>query len=166
MKETNFFPLFVDLTGRKILIAGAGTVAARRAGVLAEFGADVTVVAPDGTERMQEMADSGKVRWVRERMEPDRIRKDEGWYMVLAATDQEDLNRRITEQARRLGIPANHAGDHKQCDFYFPAIIRTDDLVMGMISGKQNHRLVRRMAAQLRVWIQEAVGRTEEGTEE
>lgn len=149
-KQEKYFPVFVNLVGRKVLIVGAGSIAARRAGVLADFGAEVTVVAPDGCEKIQMLADTGGVRWERQCFEDYWLTEQSEWYMVLAATDDGALNDHIVKMARELGCLVSHAGDHEQCDFYFPAIVENEDLVMGLVSKKQDHRLVREMAARLR----------------
>jgi precorrin-2 dehydrogenase/sirohydrochlorin ferrochelatase len=156
-KHQKYFPLYVDLSGRPVLIIGAGTIASRRAGVLADFGAEVTVIAPDGTETMRELERGGNVRWLHRNYEPDDLTGSSGtpWVMVLAATDDAALNSRIVSAARAAGIPSNHAGDHAQCDFYFPAVVQTEDLVIGVTSIRQDHRLVRQIAARLRSWMKE-----------
>lgn len=151
--QKKYFPVFMNLSGRKILIIGAGVIAARRAGVLADFGADVTVLAPDGCEKMQMLADAGAVRWERQKFDDCWLTGQSEWYMVLAATDDTALNNHVVEMAREQGSLVSHAGDHEQCDFYFPAIVENEDLVMGLVSKKQDHGLVREAAARLRSWI-------------
>lgn len=158
-EKHGYFPLFIDLTGRKVLVAGAGTVGMRRAGVLAQFGADVWLVAPRMTG---ELPDGGKgempelhlpgIVWLRRRFEPKDI---SGCFLVVAATDDEALNARIVRLCRERGIYVNHAGDQTQCDFYFPAVAMEGSLVVGVTSSGKDHGLVRRLSARLRMWLKQ-----------
>jgi siroheme synthase-like protein len=156
-EKKKYFPIFVDLTDRRILIVGAGEIASRRAGILADFEAEIVVIAPDGTEEMKKLEAQKKVSWQHRAWEAEDLTEllKQEWYMVLAATDDEALNSRIAAAARAAGILANNASDHSQCDFFFPAIIENDDLVIGVTSTRQDHRLVRRIAARLRDWMKE-----------
>jgi siroheme synthase-like protein len=156
-KKQKHFPIFVDLTDRRILIIGAGEIASRRAGILAGFGSEIVVIAPDGTEEMKKLEAQKKVCWHHRACEaedlPELLKQE--WYMVLAATDDAALNSRIVLASQTADILANNASDHSQCDFFFPAIVENDDLVIGVTSTRQDHRLVRRIAARLRDWMKE-----------
>lgn len=182
--DTGYFPIFVDLQGKNILIVGAGKIAARRATVLVEFGADVTVVAPDfALVRATETTDG----WTERNELPDRSneREKNHWecksvsvptlaergllvwkrrvfetqdleqaFLVIAATNDPVVNDEIVRLCRERGIPVNHAGDQNQCDFQFPAIVRKNPVVIGVNAGGKNHGLVKRVAAGLREWME------------
>jgi siroheme synthase-like protein len=156
-KKQKYFPVFIDMNARSVLIIGAGEIASRRAGILADFGAEITVIAPDGTAEMKKLEAQKKVNWQHRVCEEgdltELVRQE--WYMVLAATDDAALNRRIVLASQTADILANNASDHSQCDFFFPAIVENDDLVIGVTSTRQDHRLVRRIAARLREWLKE-----------
>ncbi len=139
------FPLFFNLEGKQVLVVGAGTVGMRRAGILAQFGAKVHVVAPEGGRE----TDASIERSYRGFLPSDL----EGCFLVIAATNNGTLNDRIVQMGRERGILANHAGDQNQCDFFFPAVIRQDNLVIGVTSSGEDHALVRRIAGKLRAWI-------------
>jgi siroheme synthase-like protein len=156
-EKKKYFPIFVDLTDRRILIVGAGEIASRRAGILADFGAEITVIAPDGTAEMKKLEAQKKVCWQHRACEAEDLQEllKQEWYMVLAATDDTALNSRIVLASHTAAILANNASDHSQCDFFFPAIVENDDLVIGVTSTRQDHRLVRRIAVRLREWLKE-----------
>lgn len=139
-EEPGFFPLFVDLSGRKVLVAGGGTVGTRRAAALAGFGAWVTVTAPEGSEELEALADSGALCWERRRFQDSDL---DDAFLAVAATDDKDINDLIVRQCRRRGILANHAGDQKQCDWYFPGIARSGSLVAGITASGTDHRLAK-----------------------
>ena len=149
-ENTPRFPLFVDLTGKRAYVAGAGTIGARRARVLAEFGALVLVAAPRGCSDMERMAQEGLVHWEKREFEAQDL---EGAYLAVAATDRPEVNDRIAKLCRDRGILINHAGDKSQCSFYFPGIARQGEVVVGVTAGGRDHRLARQLTEALREWL-------------
>ncbi len=172
-RGAGYFPIFISLEKKPVLVVGAGEIGSRRARILAEFGAQVTVVAPDGCldnkgseregfakencvidkdEESDAFADERSVVWHRRAFVVDDLN---GKFLVVAATSDSLLNNRIADLCRDRGIPVNHAGDQSRCDFYFPAIARKEDLVIGITSSGKDHSLVRRFSAKLRRWLEE-----------
>ena len=158
-EKAAYFPIFFDLTEKPVLVIGAGPVGLRRAGVLAEFGAKVRVIAPEctvpagyGMQGMELQLQEKKMLWEKRVFEEDDIN---GSFLVIAATDDEALNDRIVKLCRDRGILVNHAGDQSRCDFFFPAIVREKNLVLGVTSSGTDHRLVSRAASKLREWLKE-----------
>lgn len=148
MTEYPYFPLFVNLSGKKILIVGAGSIALRRAETLAPFGAELIVTAPEGRPEMETLA----AVWNRRRFLEEDL---EGAVLVLAATDDEAVNSLVAELCRERGIPVNSCSDKTQCDFYFPGIARKENLVIGVTASGKDHRLAASAAGQLRKWLSE-----------
>ena len=139
MTEYPYFPLFVNLSGKKILIVGAGSIALRRAEALSPFGAELMVTAPEGRPEMEKLA-----------FQEEDL---EGAVLVLAATDDKELNSLVAELCRERGIPVNSCSDRTQCDFYFPGIARRENLVIGVTASGKDHRLAATVAGQLRKWL-------------
>ena len=144
------FPMFFHLAGKEVLIVGAGAVASRRAEVLIQFGAEVWVIAPEGTEQIGELAADHKLRWERRCFQAEDINSQ---FMVIAATDSVELNHEIVKISRAKGIPVNHAGDRAQSDFYFPGIAREGNVVLGITASGTDHRLARELTGQLQQWL-------------
>ncbi len=143
-----YFPLFFDLQDRNIRVFGGGTIAARRAEVLLESGANVSVVSPEMTEALERLAER------HERLSLDYRRYRSGELtkenIVLAATNDARVNTEIYEECRRKQIPVNVASDKEKCDFYFPALIREGNLIIGLTSGGEDHQGVARAAERIR----------------
>lgn len=152
LSEHAYFPMFFDMAGQKIVIAGAGVIATRRAETLAGFDADLLVIAPEGTEEMAKLEAEGAVRWERRTFAETDL---DDAYMVLAATSDRELNDEIVELCRNRRILVNHAGDKNQCDFYFPGIAREGRIVIGATTSGKNHRLARQLTEGLRVWLKQ-----------
>ena len=144
------FPLFFSLQNREVLVVGAGKIASRRAEVLAEFGAAVTVVAPQGAEAMERLCREGTVRWERRSFVPADVA---GKHIVIAATNDGNLNTKIAVLCKENHILVNHAGDKSQCDFYFPGIAREGGIVAGITTSGKDHGLARELTGQLQLWL-------------
>lgn len=158
MGETReYFPLFVSLKGKRIFIAGAGKIAARRAENLLSFGAEVFVAAPECSEEMVGLLrdEKGKKLCYRQR---EFVESDlQGMDIVLAATDNSALNHRITETCRKKNIPVNNASDQSECDFFFPAIVQADGLTIGVVSGGRDHKKVALVCEKIRQFFEAAM---------
>ena len=156
--EDGFFPMFFNIAGKKILIVGAGNIALRRIHTLIEFQAEVTVIAPVLKEEIRELFRTGSVHMEeREYQDTDRLSE---YFMVIAATNDADLNRRICNAGKEQGILVNNASDKSQCDFYFPAIVKEGNVVAGVCAGGKDHSLVRKTAAGMRIWLKEFLEQT------
>ena len=148
---TAYFPLFFNLNGADVLIVGAGKIASRRASVLADFGAEVTVIAPEGCTAMRQLETEGKILW---KHRPFTLSDLDGRKMALAITDDASLNMRIAKQGKEKGILVNNAGDKEQCDFYFPGIAREGSLVAGVTASGADHHLARTVTEKLKEWME------------
>lgn len=145
-RKNRYFPMFVDLTGEKIVVIGGGRIAQRRVETLLLFAADILVVAPSVTEELEKFSEEGKIQWRNEVYEPCCI---QGARMVLAATNDPLCNVRVAEDCRKQGISVNVAHDKALCDFYFPAVVVRDELVAGITASGQDHRAAARARARL-----------------
>lgn len=141
----SFFPLFFDLEGRKILFIGAGKIAHRRIRGLYEAGAEITVIAPEITGEVAELSlieedVSSQVHIIQDTYE--NVKNDIrliDYFLVCAATGNALLDREIVQDAKDAGVLANAASDKELCDFYFPGIVKDENLIIGVSSGGMNH---------------------------
>ena len=139
-----FFPVFIPLKGQPVLLICGGKVALRRAETLARFGAELTVVAPEILPAFTPLA-----RCLLRTFRPEDVR--EGYCLVIAASSDREANRTAGERARAIGIPVSVADAKEESTFFFPAVIKGDGIVAGLISeGGQDHRLAARRAAEIR----------------
>ena len=127
-----YFPLFVDISEKRILVAGAGKIAARRVETLSMFASRITVVAPYVCREIERLEQTGKICCMR------RVFQDvdlEGKEIVLAATDREDVNLHIWEECKQRKILVNICDRKELCDFYFPSIVQKEEVVIGLNSS-------------------------------
>jgi glutamyl-tRNA reductase len=144
------FPLFVDLSGRKAAVIGAGSVALRRITALLAYPCRIIATAPEAREEILALRDQGKLDYVRKEYESSDL---DGAYLVIAATDSRAVNRRVAEDARRAGIFCSAADCREDCTFYFPATVRYDGGVIGICGTGENHGQTRQIAAEIREFI-------------
>lgn len=143
-----YFPMFVDMTERECLIVGGGNVAYRKVIVMLDFGAKVTVVAEDICDELRKLTiddiasedktgsytanKENRITFIKRRFE----RKDcDGMEMVIAATDDNDLNHEIAEYCKANGIMVNAVDQKADCSFIFPSYIKEKNLVAAFSSG-------------------------------
>lgn len=150
MKNKRFFPMFVDLSDKKIVVVGGGNIATRRIKTLLQFTRNITAVAPKTTMELHELGKAGFVNLI------DRPVKRSDFtmaFMVIAATNDWKLNDEIYRVCKEEGIYVNVADDKSKCDFYFPGIYMQDEVVVGITASGLNHKKARKV----RVAIQEAM---------
>ena len=135
------FPLFVSLEGRRAVVIGGGKVGLRRAKVLRDFGAEVTVVSPKLAE---------ETPGIRHIPRPYRPGDLDGAYLALAATDDPVVNAAVGEEARSLGVLFNRSDCPAECGFFFPAICEGAGIVAGVAGDGSDHRRTAEAAREIR----------------
>ena len=75
--------------------------------------------------------------------------------LVLACTDDPELNGEIYSVCKCLGIPVNVCSDRRKCDFYFPGIVARDNVVIGVTAGGTDHRKAREVREKIERLLEE-----------
>lgn len=155
-KEKNMaknFPVFLDISKRKINVYGAGRIASRRVETLLAFAPFLTVFALEASEQIRRAAADGRLVFQEKAYEPGSIPLD--IWMVLAATDDSSVNEEIYRECREKGILVNVCSNREHCDFQFPGIASRGDLVIGINAGGSAHRLARAWTDRIRKEVEE-----------
>ncbi|MGD9708918.1 MAG: siroheme synthase CysG [Halothiobacillaceae bacterium] len=152
-------PIFMNLKDRPALVVGGGTVAARKAELLLLAGASVTVIAPRVRHEMRRMIEAGRVVWREQVFGPGLVR---GFRIVIAATDNDAVNRLVFEECERHAIPVNVADQPKLCSFILPSIIERGPLTMAISTGGRSPILARLLKARLEALIPAGFGQLTE----
>jgi precorrin-2 dehydrogenase/sirohydrochlorin ferrochelatase len=140
------FPAFLKMAGRRCLVVGAGPVAEEKIEGLLHTDAKITVVAPDATGRVRELARAGKLRWQgREFRTADLV----GAFIVIAATSNSKLHAKIFRAARRLGVLCNSVDDPANCDFYYGSVVRRGELQIAISTAGHSPALAQRLRKKL-----------------
>ena len=152
----NYYPVFVDLRGKRCLVVGGGEVASRKVDSLIKAGGEVIVVAPELSPALAALRDAGSIQQVATGFRPEHL--DEAW-LVIAATDDVAVNRAVSEQAHARRIPVNVVDDPALCSFILPAIVERLPLQIAISTGGASPILARLLKARLETLIPSAYGR-------
>ncbi len=152
----NFFPIFLNIKDRPCLVVGGGDVAARKVTLLCKAGGQVTVVAPYLCDRLSIQYQRGEIRHQQRGFEPDDVA---GNLIVIAATDDEELNRRVSELAKQQNIAVNVVDQPALCSFTMPSIVDRSPVVIAVSTGGASPVLARLLRARLETLIPAAYGR-------
>jgi precorrin-2 dehydrogenase / sirohydrochlorin ferrochelatase len=119
------YPIFLDLNGRRVVIIGGGSVATRKAETILGSGARLVVVAPRLDDTLRKLCAGTSAELIENKYSKDYIG---GATLVIAATNDEALNRQIYKDCQQLEILCNVVDSPKLCDFYVPAVVQRGDL--------------------------------------
>ena len=143
----DYLPAFHNVRGKCCLVVGGGEVGTRKAGVLLEAGAKVRVVAPDISH---ELSSHPGVESITASFAPQHL---EGAVIVIAATNDREVNRQVSELAQSRNIPVNVVDDPELCSFIMPAILDRSPLMVAFSSGGGSPVLTRMMRGKLETVI-------------
>lgn len=137
MAIQDIYPTALRLLGRPVLVVGGGRVAARRAKGLLDAGARVTVVAPDATAALRELADAGLLTW-----EPRTYRSDDvdGVWFVQTATGDPAVDTAVASDAEAQRVWCVNASDHESSAAWTPAVAEVDDVKIAVNAGGDPRR--------------------------
>ncbi len=149
-QPNGWFPLFVNLAEKDVLVVGGGVIAKRRVSTLLDFACRITVIAEKAEPFFIEMQEEGRLRLEKKKFEELDITTPD---LVIAATNDRAINEQITKICRRKHILVNVADTKAECDFYFPGIVREGELTVGITAGGRNHRLAKAATSALKTYL-------------
>jgi precorrin-2 dehydrogenase/sirohydrochlorin ferrochelatase len=141
-----YYPIHLDIKNRNCLIVGGGAVGTRKVNTLLECGAHVTVISPDPTPHLTRLASKGSITLKKRAYRSDDLA---GMFLVIGATDDEILNRQISEDAERAQILCNIADRPEVCNFILPSIVRRGDLVITISTSGKSPALAKHLRQKL-----------------
>lgn len=127
-----YYPMFLNLKGRAVLLVGAGEIARQKIRALLDGEARVHVVAPEADPEVASLAREGRIRWSKRRYETADL---DGVCLVIAATDDAALHPVIAREARDRGLWVNVVDVPPLCDFIAPAVVQRGDLQIAISTG-------------------------------
>jgi precorrin-2 dehydrogenase / sirohydrochlorin ferrochelatase len=141
-----YYPINLDLRGKNCLVVGGGDVAERKVNTLLGCDAIVTVVSPEATEDICELARHGEIELRLRSFEPDDM---EGAFVVIASTDDAGVNTEVSKLAQQNGTLVNVVDDPALCNFIVPATVSRGDLQISVSTGGSSPALAKRIRKQL-----------------
>jgi precorrin-2 dehydrogenase/sirohydrochlorin ferrochelatase len=141
-----YYPINLNIQNRNCLVVGGGGVGTRKVITLLDCGARVTVVSPDPTPRLKKLAAAGSIQLKQRSYRSDDVNK---MFLVIGATDDENLNRQVSKDAERVNILCNIADRPEVCNFILPAVVRRGDLAITISTSGKSPALAKRLRRNL-----------------
>jgi len=151
----SYFPLFADLQDQPCLVVGGGEVAARKVGRLLQAAARVTVNAPRLGPQLAARVSAGEIHHVAGEFDPELVATH---ILVIAATSDRDVNRRVAETAARHQRLCNVVDDSELSSCILPAVVDRPPIVIAVGSNGRSPVLARRLRQQIETWLPDRIG--------
>ncbi len=141
----NYYPIFLNLNGKKAVVVGGGKVAQRKVIALLASGADVTVISPTLTKELLKSLLRERIRHI-----PRVYRKNDlkGAFLVVAATDSPETNRKVSKDAPAL---VNVVDVPAECNFISPSVVRRGQLLVAISTGGASPSCSRAIRKELQI---------------
>jgi precorrin-2 dehydrogenase/sirohydrochlorin ferrochelatase len=147
MLETPFYIACLKLSARRCLVVGGGVIGLEKVEGLLACDGDVTLIAPAAEPALEAYAAEGSIRWERRRYAG--AEDLEGVFMVIAATDDTDVNIAVYDDAERRAMLVNVVDVPPLCNFILPAIVRTGPLAIAISTAGASPALAKRMKREI-----------------
>jgi precorrin-2 dehydrogenase/sirohydrochlorin ferrochelatase len=141
-----YYPVSLDISGRKCVVIGGGEVAERKARRLVSCGADVSVICASLAPGLEEMRRSGMLRHVKDEYRAEHL---DGAFLAIGATNDRDVNEKIFRDARDRSVLINIVDDPRLCDIILPALCERGDLQIAVSTGGKSPALARKLREDL-----------------
>jgi len=151
-----YLPIFYDLSVCPCLVVGAGEIAARKVRQLRKAEASVIVVAPEICKELKDLAESKEINYISEKFSEELLGEK---MLVIAATNDEEVNKKVSELAKAQNIPVNVVDNPDLCSFIMPSIVDRDPVQIAISTGGASPVLARLLRARLESLIPVSYGR-------
>jgi len=141
-----YYPAYLDIKGKKCLVAGGGEIAERKINLLLKCGGSVSVVSPELTRRLKELNSKGKIKFFKENFK-EKYLKD--IFLVIGATDNNKVNIKIYKAAAKKNILVNIVDSPEMCNFIVPSIAERGDLIIAVSTGGKSPALAKKLRKEL-----------------
>ena len=149
-KKYPYYPIYLDIEDRDVLIIGGGNVCARKAETMMKYGARVTIVSPEFTQEIEEWQRRGLLAM---RRKPYDERDLDGAAIVIASTDDPCINARVARDCRRRKIPVNVVDVTHLCEFIVPAIVERGSIQIAVSTGGKSPAVARTLREDLQKMV-------------
>jgi siroheme synthase-like protein len=145
-RASPYYPISLNIQGRKCLVVGGGQVALRKVKTLLEHNANVEVVSPLLCPELNQLATDGAIRTIKRDYKPEDLHHA---FISIVATDNVKTNERVVSEARRRGILVNVVDDPKNSDFIVPSYLKRGDITIAVSTSGRSPALARKIRSEL-----------------
>jgi len=151
----HLFPIFLSLSGKECLVVGGGQVAERKIADLLECEANINVISPTAGDLIRLWSNQGLINWQAREIEENDL---DNIFLAFVATNNMHTNQMVVNWCRERGILVNAVDDPPNCDFYVPAVVRRNSLVVAISTEGKSPMFARKLREQLEQLIGEEYG--------
>jgi len=141
-----YYPIVLNIQGRKCLVVGGGKVALRKVKVLLGHGANVEVVSPVFCPELNQLATDGAIRAIQRDYKSEDLQHA---FIAITATDDAKTNERVASEAMRQGVLTNVVDDPKNSDFIVPSYFQRGDVIIAVSTSGRSPALARKIRSEL-----------------
>ena len=138
----DYYPVYLNLAGKRCVIIGGGTIAQGKIGGLLQAGCRITVISPDATPGIRQAAQRGDVQWLERPYQPGDLA---GAFIGVAATNVWHVNQEIYQEAERNGVLLNVVDDPDLCTFIAPSVVKREPVTLAISTGGASPALARKL---------------------
>lgn len=147
-----YYPIFLDLRERPVVVIGGGEVALRKVTGLLAAEAKVTVVSPHLHPNLVALLNQGRFTHISRHYQPGDL---EGYALAFVATDDRSVNASVAAEGKERGLWVNAVDDPPHCDFIAPSVIQRGNLVIAISSGGGSPAATRKIREELEEFLSE-----------
>lgn len=150
MKRDNqtprYYPIFLNIRGKRCVVVGGGLVALRKVKALLEHEASVKVISPELCPELSQLAKSRAIQVLQKNYNGGDL---QGVFIAIAATDDGEINNKVAEEARAKGVLVNVVDDSEHSDFIVPSQLRRGDITIAVSTAGKSPALARKIRTRL-----------------
>ena len=147
-----YYPVFLDIIGKPVVIIGGGQVALRKVEGLLDVGAQVTVVSPELHPELRRLADEGRLHYEQREYRPGDL---EGSALAFVASDERLVNAAVAREGRERGVWVNAVDDPPSCDFVMPSIVNRGDFIVAISTSGGSPAMARKLREEMEAFLTE-----------
>jgi precorrin-2 dehydrogenase/sirohydrochlorin ferrochelatase len=140
--KRSYYPLFLDIKGKRCVVLGGGSVALRKVVELLEHSASVSVISPSVCPELIALSDQQKIHIIFRCFEPEDVRDA---FILIAATDKNEVNELASREAKKQRVLVNVVDDAAESDFILPAVLSRGDLTFAISTSGKSPAFARRL---------------------
>ncbi len=148
MKKSSqeFYPMFLNISGKRCVVVGGGRVALRKVRALIEHGASVEVISPTLCPELNKLAETSEIKLLRRQYQAGDLKRA---LLAIAATDDKDINQQVVKEAKGKAVLVNAVDDLENSDFIVPSYARRGDITIAVSTAGRSPALARKIRTKL-----------------
>ncbi|MDP6624903.1 MAG: bifunctional precorrin-2 dehydrogenase/sirohydrochlorin ferrochelatase [Nitrospinota bacterium] len=149
------YPVLLDLKGKRCVVIGGGKVAQRKVTSLVKANAKVTVVSPDLTKSLRQMAERKKIHYINDCFKKKYVKEA---FLIIGAANNPEVNHHVFEATSKVNKLVNIVDSPDKCNYIVPSVIKRGDLLISVSTGGKSPALAKKIRKELEKQFGKAYG--------